>query len=687
MQNILASSKNWFRWLLLASTVFLILYGIPKQGNFPYQFEKGKQWQHENLQAPFSFPIQKTEAELQEDRQEIKSNFTPYYRKQPEQFDRIQQKLIDQLEDAHQSNQATVEAPLSKYREVAVQLLKSIYKQGVIDLNDAHAGKGPTFEITVVRRNAARDIELGKLYTPEEAKNYMLNELRKINLDQAFFEKTLLKFLKPNISYEKALSRQKLNSELEKISINKGMVKEGEQIIAKGDIVSEKKYQILQSLKKEYQGQITQGESYYFLYAGYGIVTILIISIFAIYINYFKRDVYRSNKSLILILINIVGFILLTGYLAKQEAINVYIIPYAIVPIILLAFFGPRIAIIAHIVIVLISSLVVPNGLEFTFLQIMAGFMSILAMTRIRYLSQFFIASILILLSYVLNYTGLSLIQVGNFEEIAFNNYLWFTGNFILTLLAYPLIYAFEKLFGFVSDITLMEYSDINKKLLRRLSMKAPGTFQHSLQVANLSETVLNEIGGNALLARVGALYHDIGKMEHPEYFIENQKYLKNPHDDLKDEESAKKIIEHVTKGVEMAKQYGLPEQIIKFIRTHHGSSRVEYFYRNYLKNNPKGRVDEGKFRYPGPKPFSKETAVGMLVDSVEAASRSLQQPNEQQLEELIDRLIDGKLEDKQLDNADITMREINIIRNRLKKLMKSIFHVRVQYPSEKAKA
>jgi putative nucleotidyltransferase with HDIG domain len=304
-------------------------------------------------------------------------------------------------------------------------------------------------------------------------------------------------------------------------------------------------------------------------------------------------------------------------------------------------------------------------------------------MSRIRYISQFLISAMLIFINYCVFYLGLNFIRYGVINEVEWGDFMWFGINFILTLLAYPLIYANEKIFGFLSDISLLELSDINNKVLRELFLRAPGTFQHSLQVANLSEAVIDRLGGNSLLTRVGALYHDIGKLYNPEYFIENQKASYNPHEQMSDIESAEAIIMHVTKGIEMAQEYNLPKNVADFIRSHHGTTRVEYFYKHYLQDHENEDVDENIFRYPGPKPASKETAVVMIADSVEAASRSLKNPDDKQIDNLVDKIIDHKIQDNQFDYATITIQELNTTRRILKKLVKSIHHIRVQYPAE----
>ncbi len=687
MANLLATSATWFRYFLFLLATGLIIYVLPKTGKFHFDYEKGEPWQNKQLEAPFQFPIKKSPERIEEEKKRIRGQFKPYYRKVEGKVTKVQQKLKEvTLPRSFKEKPEERERSLSYYQEKAEVVLKRLYDQGIIKIEEKHQDEET---LRYVKEKKVKERQFSQFLTLQEARNQLKTLVKKVPaLNKTFFIKSVIAAIEPNIQYAEDLSQKKLNSLLDDVSVNRGLVREGETIISRGEVVNEETFRILKSLEEQYDQQIGQGAGKYLVFGGYSLLVVFIMAIFAVYLNFFKRDVFRSTKSLLLLLINIVVFIGISSYVDGSGALSIYIIPYAIVPIILLAFFGPRVAIMAHLVIVMVVGLFVGNGLEFIFLQIMAGFMSILAMSKIRYLSQFFIASILIVFSYYINFIGLKFIEFGSLQGIEWANLFWFTGNFILTLLAYPLIYAHEKLFAFITDITLIEYADINKKVLRRLSMKAPGTFQHSLQVANLSETVLNEIGGNALLARVGALYHDIGKMDNPEYFVENQQYVDNPHNNLSYEDSARVIISHIPKGIEKAKKAGLPEQITKFIRTHHGTSRVEYFYRNYLKQfGDEEEVDESKFRYPGPKPFSKETAVVMLVDSVEAASRSKQEPTEQEIDDLINGIIDTKIRDNQLEKADITMREINIIRNRLKRLMTSIYHVRVKYPEEKQNA
>jgi hypothetical protein len=364
----------------------------------------------------------------------------------------------------------------------------------------------------------------------------------------------------------------------------------------------------------------------------------------------------------------------------KFKLPSLYYIPYCIVPIIIRILFDTRLAMNIHLLVVLLASFFLPNSFEFAFLQISAGMVAIYSIKNLVRREQFLISALLILLNYFVAYLGISLIKEGTVGAIEWIKFLPFVFSVLLSLLAYPLIYLFEKLFGITSDITLIELTNTNTSLLRELAFKAPGTFQHSLQVANLAESAIYKIGGNALLVRAGALYHDIGKIENPQFFIENQIKGVNPHDKLPYDDSAQIIIKHVLNGIEMARRNNLPEVIVDFIRTHHGNTRVDYFYQSFLKNFPEKIVDENTFRYPGPIPFTKETAVLMLADSVEAASRSLKEPDVENINALVERIIDSKLAQDQLNDSNITLKEIETIKLIFKTMLMGIYHVRVEY-------
>jgi len=683
MQNPLEylnkNKGDYIRYLLLALSVLIVLLIIPKKGKFKYEYEQGKPWMHDDLSAPFTFAVLKSPAEINAEQNEIKENFKPFYIRDPKIENTEKDKFLNTL-SASSAQEGDISKDLKKfYLSRGLTILDDIYSKGIISLDTLHKSKPKEFILTELKNNIATDKQIVNYYTLGEARSSILERTERDSiLNQGWFIKSLLSSLSVNVTYDKKLSEKKLDEILGSISSNRGIIKQDQTIIGRGIIVTPERYRVLESLRQEYETNI--GKSYT-IPLGYLILIASLFLMFGINLEVFHKEIAASTRSLILILINVLIFIGLTSYITSQGIYNVYFIPYCIVPIVLLAFFGIRIALITHFLVVFLCGLIVANPYEFVLLQSFAGFTAVLSMVRLRYISQFFISATLIFFAYSIVFLGVSFIKTSTVKDVNWQGLEWFAGNFILTLVAYPLVYVNEKIFGFLSDIRLLEFSDINNKVLKELFLRAPGTFQHSLQVANLVESVLDRIGGNALLGRVGALYHDIGKIYNPGFFTENQKGGVNPHENLDELESAEIIIAHVTRGIDLATKNHIPKKIIEFIRTHHGTTRVEYFYRNYIMDHD--NVDETEFRYPGPKPSSKEMAVLMMADSVEAASRSLPNPDDKQIEILIDKIIDAKIQDNQFDNASITIQEINSVRRILKKLMKSIYHIRIQYPAE----
>ncbi|MGZ5243556.1 MAG: HD family phosphohydrolase [Bacteroidia bacterium] len=681
LQRINKTENDYVRYALLLACILLVTFIIPKQAKFKYEFEQGKPWMHEDLVAPFSFAIQKSQSQIQREREVIQENFKPFYKQNTKIMQDRKQRFISIIKQLSPNETGIEKEEKEYYLTRGNDIIEEIYEKGIIALDTNIRSKPKEYIITELRKNIAEDKQLQEYYTLSEARSSVMDRVNADTmLNKAWFIRSIITSLEPNILYDQDLSEKKLNELLENVSPTRGMVRQDEKIITKGSIITTERMQVLTSLKNEYEAK--HGQSYLLL-IGYLVLVASLFIMYSIHLEIFHRDVMSSTRSLVLILINVLLFTALTAFVAKRQMVNVYLIPYTIIPIVLLAFFGLRIAFVTYFLVILLCGLVVPNPYEFVLVQTMAGFTAMLSMARIRYISQFFISALLIFMTYCLVYLGFSFIKSGLIKTVEWDIFIWFGGNFILTLLAYPLIYANEKIFGFLSDISLLELSDINNKLLKELFLRAPGTFQHSLQVANLAEAVIDRIGGNALLTRVGALYHDVGKLHNPEYFIENQKHSYNPHEQLTDLQSADMIIGHVTKGVETAQEYNLPKRVIEFIRTHHGTTRVEYFYKHYVQEHTGEEVDDTAFRYPGPKPSSKETAVVMIVDSVEAASRSLKEPDEKQIDNVVDKIIDNKIQDNQFDYATITINEINATRRILKKLVKSIYHIRIQYPSE----
>lgn len=676
-------SQKALRYIYIIVTLLVIIVLIPTNQKFKYDFEMGKPWLYEDLLAPFAFPILKSDETIALEEQNIIREFEPYY----EVVEEIPQRAISVGGQYLDENigQFGDEDNLNIYVDLLSGVVNDIYKVGLIELDPQHRADESLLRIQLVKNKVAKGVNLSRFYTLQEIKGVIeaavADKIGKRDLSAELLSNAIRYGLQPNIVYEEEISREKLNDELARLSVNTGRVAAGELIIQQGLTITEVEFQKLISLKSQYEELVqTDGQTWHL--TGY---IILVIAIFFIYIGYiqlFQIELIRRNRRMLLMLINIILFLFVTRYVIQNDALDIYMVPYCIIPIVTLAFFDYKLAIISHIVVILIAGSFIPNNAsEFIIIQLIAGFAAILNMIRVQYLSQFFISTIFVFAAYIIGVIAFQLIHITSINELQYKPLLWLGANFMLTLLAYPLIYAYEKLFGFVSDITLVELSDVNKKVLRKLSVQAPGTFQHALQVANLSESVITRIGGKPLLTRVGALYHDIGKLQSPEFFIENQKYVDNPHDALDDEQSAKVIIDHVTNGVKLAKTYNLPRVIVEFIQTHHGTSRVEYFYRNYLRKTAATDVDESKFRYPGPKPATREMAVVMICDAVEAATRSLQEKSQDTISKMIDGIIDGKINDGQLHNAPLTLREIDTTRTILKELVNSMYHVRIEYP------
>jgi putative nucleotidyltransferase with HDIG domain len=490
-----------------------------------------------------------------------------------------------------------------------------------------------------------------------------------------------MKALEQNITYDEEKTKLEQDAVLSSISPTHGMVQEGERIISKGELVTKEKFVVLNSLKINYEKDLGGSDTYLIILFGQVLLISISILVLVLFLLFFKRNIFTDNKKIVLILLVIILITLLTSLTVSIDPGFLYLVPICLVPIVISAFFDTKMALYVYLITIIILGFLVPNSFEFIFLQLMAGIVAILNVLRLQRRGQFFTTSVWIFTTYSVLYFGLNLIQHGSFSEIDPVMFALFGGSAILTLFSYPLIYIFEKIFGFITDVTLVELSNTNNKLLRELSLKAPGTFQHSLQVANLAEDAIYEIGGNALLVRAGALYHDIGKMDMPMYFIENQATGVNPHDDLTYEESARIIINHVIKGVEKAKKHKLPEQLIDFIRTHHGTRKAEYFYTMHRKDHPDEEIDDSEFTYPGPIPFSKETAAVMMADAVEAASRSLGKPDAEKINALVDKIIDRQMETGQFINSDITLKDITRIRKLFKKKLMTIYHVRIEYP------
>lgn len=669
----------------MALCMIVVTLFLPKQARFRFEYEKGKIWMQKDLVSPYSFAIKKTNAEIEKNREEILKSVLPVYQNNDEMVQNSIQELNSEFEITWKSSRIPAQQK-DTYKLESNNLIREIYRRGLLNPVKKFQRNGQNYNFSLLNNNVSRQLSTIDAFTIETALDYAAKQLKNkpeiTNSD--WLLKLLRNHLKPNYIFDEQLTDKLEENALNSISTTRGMVQNGELIVASGTMVNDEIYQKLESLKAAYEEDARVVGNRNLVFFGQFLLAGLIISLLIIFLYLFRRDIYDDNRQLSLILLVITGMLVALSWAIRIKIPSIYYIPFCIVPIIIRILFDTRLALNIHLLVVLIAGFFVPNSFEFAFLQISAGMVAIFSIKNLIKREQFLISALLILLNYFIAYLGISLIRNGSFTDIEWLNFIPFIFSVLLSLLAYPLIYAFERGFGITSDVTLMELTNTNSKILRDLAYKAPGTFQHSLQVANLAEAAIFKIGGNALLVRAGALYHDIGKIVNPQYFIENQNKGANPHDTISYEQSAQIIIQHVNKGVEIAIKNQIPEMLIDFIRTHHGNTRVDYFYQSFLKNFPEKFVDENIFRYPGPIPFSKETAVLMLADSVEAASRSLKEPDALSISDLVDRIIDYKLNQDQLTNSNITLKDIETIKLIFKTMLMGIYHVRIEYVIDK---
>ncbi|MGY6649682.1 HD family phosphohydrolase [Wenyingzhuangia sp. IMCC45574] len=671
-----------FKVFLFVTVVFSIVYFFPKGGKFKYEFQKGKPWQYETYQAPFDFAIQKSPEEIQKAKEELEMNSNVYFENREVVVSEVQKKFSEYYDETVKNKgfNLRIESPI--YKKTAQDLIKYIYKRGFVDTSEKDIFS--VDKVIFLRRGQeVTEVEYGTFVTPNEILPLINRTLR----DQMDYEyksiitNILTDVLVPNIFYDAKYTQKDLKEALESISYTKGKVTAKELIIARGDIVEGKKLEVLNSLKGEYASQIWTKKNYLWILSGYIILVSLAMGILMLFLYKDRKHVFENNTHVTFIFLNVLSMVFLETFIIKQMSEYLYVVPVCILPIVLKTFFDSRLAMFAYSVMVIMLGFVVPNSFEYIYLQIIAGFVTILTVSDIHKRGNLFIAVIKITLVYMLTYLAFFIIHEGGINQIKISYFGLFALNGVLSFLSVFLIWLYEKLFGLVSDITLLELSSTNSELLKELSEKAPGTFQHSMQVANLAEAAANEIGANVMLTKTGALYHDIGKMLDPFYFTENQATNMNPHNELPPKESADIIIGHVINGIELAKKHRLPDRIIDFIRTHHGTSLVYYFYKKEIDANPDVEVSIEDFQYPGPVPFSKETSILMMCDAAEAASKSLSKPNSVAIDNLVDKIIEKQKADGQFLNANITLREIESVKKVIQKKLKNIYQLRIEYP------
>ena len=713
MRKFISYVRSHFR-IILAIVLFiaaacLIVYLLPLEGKFRYEFQKGTYWRHEDLQAPFNFPIYKTKEELVHEQDSVLQDFKPYFvynneltEKRLEEFSHdflagwkeysvnnlgIGEKNYLKLKQYKENREAA-----QQYEQLIIQWLAEVYRAGIVDLASIEeVTRKKIREIMLITGNLADVKDVRDMYSPKSAFEYINGKLADYNKQHKYpivtqYAGFLKKFdinyyIAVNVTYDEEKSQQSKNQLLLSISRTRGMIQEGQGIISKGEFITHEKYLTLESLRIEYEKNLgtVAGQ---LVNIGKLILVLTSLLLIFLFLWNFRREVLYDSRSTLFILLTVILMVLAASITLRYDLISLYIMPFTLVPVILRTFFDARLALFVHVVTVILVGFFAPNSYLFVLLNIFAGMVAIYSLTNLYRRSKLVFTAFLVVLTYMVIYFGAAIVQEGNFNTIEWKYFAWFGYNGILILISYPLIYIFEKAFGLISDTTLMELSDTNQPLLRKLAEIAPGTFQHSLQVANLAEEAAHKTGGNPLLVRTGALYHDIGKLEEPLYYIENQSTGNNPHDNLEFEQSARIIIGHVTKGVDIAHKNSLPEPLIDFIRTHHGTSTVQYFYKSFLKKYPEEEVDVMKFSYPGPKPFSREMAIVMMADAVEAASRSLKEINDQSLDKLVESIIHTQMMEEQFNDANISFRDITAIKEVFRKRLNNIHHARIAYPT-----
>ncbi|MFD1615147.1 HD family phosphohydrolase [Gelatiniphilus marinus] len=666
-----------YKALLFICATVLIVYLFPKSGKFKYNFERGKPWQSENLYAPFNFAVKKTDEEIKQEKQTLTQNSILYFKVDKAVETSVKNAFKTQFKNAFPDSIPALD--LDNLYTSGKIIIEELYQFGI--LNEDY--NFPDNKIVALLENRVEKdkVLFSNLVKQDQVVSVIENVLSNQQLLQykKNFVSLFFDLIEPNLVFDKSTTDKVLQEEFSKIAYARGRVEKETLIISKGEVIGGNKYQILKSLQSEYESQVWAKSSYYWILFAYTLLVALALLMLLLFLRKYRPDVFENNTKVTFIFFNILLMVFITTLVVNYNLKYIYVVPICILPLVLKAFFDARLGLFVHVITVLLLGFVVSNSYEYMFLQIIAGIVTILTVSELYKRVNLFISVGQITLIYIVAYFAFFVIHEGTIETLKWETFIWFILCGLATLFVQPLIYVYEKLFGLVSDVSLLELSDTNSKLLKALSNKVPGTFHHSLNVANLAEASANEIGANAMLVRVGALYHDIGKMKNPAYFTENQSTGINPHDELSATESAKIITNHVIDGIEIARKNNLPDRVIDFIRTHHGTSLVYYFYKKEKEQSKE--VETSDFSYPGPKPFSKETAILMMCDSVEAASKSLKEPSSSKIEAFVENIINKQIEEGQFLNANITFKEIQSIKKVLKHKLANIYHLRIEYP------
>lgn len=663
------------RVALVLGTVAIIVWFMPRDNKFNFKMEVDKVWLYNDLNAQFDFPVYKTDSLVQAERDEVLNDFAPYYVYHNDVAARQEKQLTNHLnKNFHGFGR--------HFQQVMINSLHAVYAKGIVDTKEPLDHSNDSSQM--LRRIDDKDVTMVsalQVMTPREAYERILQASELGVYRDILKEIDLNNFLEPNLTYDEDRTESARLDLLNSIPLAVGVVQSGQKIVSQGEVVTEQTYQILASYKKEIDRRYETDSAFNLMVIGEALYVLLLITLFIIYLSLYRKEFFEKMRYVGMLFSLVIIATLMASLLVGHSLLHVYILPFAIVPIFVRVFMDSRTAIVTLLTVVLICASILQKPLEFIAVEMVAGLVAVYSLRELSSRSQLFWTAILTTMVAMFTNLAVFMIRHNDFTQIDDNEYVYLAICGIIIFCSYPMLYLIEKFFGFISDITLIELSDMNKDLLRRMSEVAPGTFQHSIQVGNLAAEIARKIGGNPQLVRTGALYHDIGKMQNSIYFTENQSGGINPHDGLTYIESAQIIISHVTEGLKLADKYGLPVQIRDLIATHHGQGKAKYFYIKYKNEFPDQPVDDLLFTYPGPNPFTKEQAILMMADAVEAASRSLPDYTEQSIRQLVHKLIDTMVEDGFFHECPITFRDIEYAKTVLIEKLKTIYHTRISYP------
>ena len=665
------------RTLLVLITVLLIVWALPRNESKQFRYDIGKPWMYGSFIAKFDFPIYKTDEAIKEQEDSLLETYQPYYNYDPA----VEKKQVSKFLADYQNG---IPGLPHNYVRLIADRLHRLYQAGIMDTPEYNeAYRDSTSQVRLVSGNSAQSISLGCVYSTLSAYEQLFID-EQIAMQRPILQRcNLNNYIEPNLIYDKGKSETERNDLLSSIPPASGMVMSGQKVIDRGDIVDEYTYRVLSSFEREIKRRSATQTQITNTIIGQVIFVTLMVFLFTMYLGLFRRDYFNKPRSIAMLYTLITLFPVVVSLMMRHNFLSVYMLPFAMVPIFVRVFMDSRTAFVCHVTMILICTTAVRYQYEFIIIQLVAGLIAIYSLRELTRRAQVFKTAILVGIGSTFVYLALQLMQDNDFSSMDHDMYYHFVVNAVLLLIAYPMMYIIEKMFGFVSSVTLFELSNTNRGLLRDLSEIAPGTFQHSITVGNLAAEIANKIGANALLVRTGALYHDIGKMKNPVFFTENQAGV-NPHDTLTYQESARIIISHVTEGVKLAERENLPTIIRDFIVTHHGTGITKFFYIKYKNEHPEEEVDPAPFTYPGPNPFTREQAILMIADGVEAASRSLPEYTEESISTLVNRMIDQDVTDGYFKECPITFRDLAIAKLVLIERLKAIYHTRISYPKMK---